>query len=116
VLLAFPSIPMALLLGVQQGSPETPFFARIAGAALLAIGITCWLARNGKPGSAQPGLLTGVLTYDVAAVLILAYTGLSLSPVGIALWPAVLAHAALALWCVACTLNNSPDDKRGERS
>jgi hypothetical protein len=40
--------------------------------------------------------------YDVAAAVILAYAGLSLSFVGVALWPAVVLHAALAVWCVLC--------------
>jgi hypothetical protein len=47
-------------------------------------------------------LLTSVLIYDVAAAVILAYTGLFVNIVGIALWPAVVLHAALAIWCVAC--------------
>jgi hypothetical protein len=47
-------------------------------------------------------LTTGVLIYDVAAAVILAYTGLFLSLVGVVLWPAVVLHAALAVWCVVC--------------
>jgi hypothetical protein len=47
-------------------------------------------------------LLIGVLTYDVGAAVILAYTGLFVNLVGIALWPAVVLHAALAVWCVVC--------------
>jgi hypothetical protein len=91
-----------LLLGVDQASPETFICARVAGAALLAIGVACWLGRSDKQSSAHLGLLTGVLIYDVAAAVILAYTGLFLRLVGVALWPAVVLHTALAVWCVAC--------------
>jgi hypothetical protein len=47
-------------------------------------------------------LLTGVLTYDVATAVILTYTGLFLGLVGLALWPVVVLHTALAVWCVVC--------------
>jgi hypothetical protein len=102
LLLVVPSVPLALLLGVDQASPETTVAARVAGAALLAIGVACWLGRSDKPGPAQLGLTTGVLIYDVAAAVILAYTGLFLSLVGVVLWPAVTLHTALAVWCVVC--------------
>jgi hypothetical protein len=100
ILLVWPSVVLVLLLGVDQVSPETAFFARIAGAALIALSIACWLGRSNRSGSAQRGLVVGLLTYDVAAAVILVYTGLFINLVGIALWPAVIVHAALAVWCV----------------
>ena len=102
LLLVLPSVPLALLLGVEQPSPEAFVIARVAGAALLAIGVACWLARNDKRTSALLGLLIGVLIYDVAAAALLAYAGLVLSLAGIALWPAVVLHLALAVWCGVC--------------
>jgi hypothetical protein len=102
VLLVLPSVPLALLLGVDQASPEAAVVARVAGAALLALGVACWLGRTDTGSSSQLGLLTGVLTYDVIAVGVLVYTGLLLGLVGIALWPAVVLHTALAVWCVVC--------------
>jgi hypothetical protein len=102
LLLVWPPVLLALLLGVNQASPETICCARIAGAALLAIGVACWIGRSDTHSSAQLGLLIGVLIYDVAAAVILAYTGLFVNLVGIALWPAVGLHAALAVWCAVC--------------
>jgi hypothetical protein len=102
LLLVWPPVPMELLLGVGRASPEVAFFARIAGAALVALGVACWLGRSDKLGPAQPGLIAGVLVYDVAATGILAYTGWFMSLVGVALWPAVALHAALSLWCALC--------------
>jgi hypothetical protein len=102
LLLVWPPVLLALLLGVDQASPETTCCARVAGAGLFAIGVACWIGRSDVHSSAQLGLLIGVLTYDVGAAVILAYTGLFVNLVGIALWPAVVLHAALAVWCVVC--------------
>jgi hypothetical protein len=107
LLLVWPPILLALLLGVDQASPETSCCARIAGAALLAIGVVCWLGRSTALGPSQFGLIVGVLIYDVAATAILAYTGLFLRLVGVALWPAVVLHAALAGWCFVCLQKGS---------
>jgi hypothetical protein len=102
LLVVWPSVPLALLLGVEQSSPEALVSARVAGAALLAIGVACWLARGDHDRPAQQGLLLGVLLYDLAATVILAYTGWFSSLAGIALWPAAVLHGALAVWCVFC--------------
>jgi hypothetical protein len=102
LLLCLPSGVMELLLGTSSTASEATLVARIAGAALLAIGVACWLARNDGGAPAQLGLLTGVLIYDVGAAALLAYAGLATSMAGIALWPAVGAHTALAVWCALC--------------
>jgi hypothetical protein len=102
LLLISPSLPFALLLGIDRGSPEAAVVARIAGAGLLALGIACWAGRNVTERPAAQGLLLAVLCYDVAAAAILAYSGSVLELVGIALWPAVGLHGALAAWCVMC--------------
>jgi hypothetical protein len=113
--LVSPSALLVLFLGIDQASPEVTFFARIAGAALLGLGVACWLGRSDKLGPAQFGLLIGLLVYDVTAVGILAYTGLFSGLVGIVLWPAVVLHAALAVWCVVC-LREKPGGEGIERS
>jgi hypothetical protein len=102
VLLALPSVPLVLLLGVEEASAEVLFLARVTGAALLGIGVGCWLGRKDQSGPAQVGLIAGALVYGAAAAVLLAYAGLVLGLAGIALWPAVVLHAALAVWCVAC--------------
>jgi hypothetical protein len=101
-LMLLPAIPLALLLGLSVPAPEALLVGRVAGAALLALGVASWLARRDIHGPAQTGLLTGVLIYDGAAAAVLGYAGLVLSMVGIALWPAVILHATLAVWCMAC--------------
>jgi hypothetical protein len=102
LLLVLPSVPLVLLLGVDQAGPETILVGRVTGAALLAIAVACWLGRRDRLGPAQLGLLAGALVYGTGAAVLLAYAGLALGLAGVALWPAVVLHAALALWCGAC--------------
>ncbi len=104
LLLILPSVPLALLLGLNEAAPETLFIGRVFGAALLAIGIASWLARGDTDSPAQYGQITGVLTYDVGAASLLAYAGTAMHMAGIVLWPAVVLHASLAVWCLLCFL------------
>ena len=113
VLLVWPSPPLRLLLGLEEAAPETMLVTRVAGAALLTIGVVCWFARNDYGRPAELGLLIGVLIYDVAAAALLTYSGLVLSLAGLALWPAVVLHAALAAWCVACLCVKSRGEGAG---
>jgi hypothetical protein len=99
-----PSAPLALLLGVTQAAPETIFTVRLLGTALTAIGVACWLGRSDGFGPSQLGLIAGAFVYDVVVAVLLAYAASFLTFVGLALWPAVGLHAALAIWCGVCLL------------
>jgi len=112
-LLGLPAIVLASLLGIQPATVETLFVGRIAGAALLAIGVASFLARNDAALPGQRGLLTGILLYDVLVALLLVYAGLVLQMAGLALWPAVVLHTLLAIWCV---LGLQANLRREERS
>jgi hypothetical protein len=101
VLLAYPPIVVRLLFGAEIAGVGV-VMSRVAGAALLAIGVACWPARNDPGCPAKLGLLSGVLIYDLAAAALLAYVGLFLDMAGIALWLAVVVHVVLSIWCVAC--------------
>jgi hypothetical protein len=102
VLLLWPAVLLALLLDVAAAAPETLLVARVAGTALIAIGITSGLARGDGGSPALRAVLAGILVYDVAVAAVLVYAGIGLGLTGILLWPVVLAHAALAIWCVLC--------------
>ncbi len=101
-LLAVPALTLRLLIGVEHASTEMTYVARVAGAALLGIGVGCWLGRNDQLGPAQRGLIAGVLVYSTAVAGLLAYAGLILDFVGIALWPAVALHILLSVGCGFC--------------
>ena len=100
VLAVAPSLLVELLLGAVPGTAAGITVSRVAGVAILALGVACWLARQDAAGRAARGLIAAMLVYNaaVAAILVLVWTNQGLS--GVALWPVVLAHAVLAVWCV----------------
>jgi len=83
-LLIVPSLVGQLLLGAELTGPAIAV-ARVAGIALIALGIACW------PG--PPRL--GMLIYSAAVTLYLAYIGFAKGFAGILLWPAVVLHLIL---------------------
>jgi len=99
-LLLAPALLASLLFGVGLDAAIALVVARIAGAALLALAMACWLARDDGSSRSALGLIAALLLYNVAATVVLVYAGLGLKLSGIALWPAVVSHAALALWCI----------------
>ena len=101
-LLLSPSMPVALLLGASLDAPGGMVAARIAGAALLSLGIACWLARNNQHGRTVAGLVAALLLYNVLAVAVLVHASFGLGLSGFGIWPAAGLHTTLAIWCVAC--------------
>ena len=101
-LLGVPSVPIWLLLGIGQPVPEALLVGRVGGAGLLAIGIACWSARSDRGSASQRGLLRGVMVYNVGVLLVLASAGAVAGMGGVLLWPAVVLHTGLAVWCLVC--------------
>ena len=85
-LLIVPSLVGQLLLGEELSGVAIPV-GRVAGMALIGLGIACW------PG---PPLL-GMLTYCAAVTLYLAYLGFAGGLMGVLLWPAVALHVVLSI-------------------
>jgi hypothetical protein len=83
-LLIVPSLVGQLLLGTELTGIAVPV-ARVAGIALIALGIACW------PGTP----LVGMLTYSAAVTLYLACLGFAGGMSGVLLWPAVILHVIL---------------------
>jgi hypothetical protein len=100
-LLAVPSITASLLLGVPLDSPAAVSLARVGGAAILALALVCWLARRDAESLASRGLVVAMLFYNIAVAAVLAFAGLSDGLHGVLLWPAVVFHVAMGVWCVA---------------
>jgi len=83
-LLIVPGLVGRLLLGEELTGIAIPV-ARVAGIALVGLGIACW------PGTA------GMLTYSAAVTLYLAYLGVTGGSTGLLLWPAVVLHLILTV-------------------
>jgi hypothetical protein len=81
-LLIVPGLVGRLLLG-----EELTGIARVAGIALVGLGIACW------PGTPRAGMLT----YSAAVTAYLAYLGFTGGSTGILLWPAVILHVILTV-------------------
>jgi hypothetical protein len=95
-LLIVPALVGRLLLGEEVTGIAIPV-ARVAGLALIALGVACW------PGPPR----VGMLIYSASVTLYLAYVGFAGGLTGILLWPAVILHAILtALLTRASTRNN----------
>jgi hypothetical protein len=103
-LLCFPSATVALLLGSLLDTPAAMNLARVAGAALFALGVACWLAQYDAQSRAAKGLVSAMVLYNLGAVIILGAAGIRSQPVGIGLWPAVILHAVMTIWCAASLL------------
>ena len=101
-----PSLVGRLLFGAEL-SGVTAVVGRVAGIALFALGIACWLARTDTPSRAAKGLVAAMLFYNFAVAAVLAFAGVGLGLRGMLLWPAVVLHAAMAVWCVACLRRSS---------
>ncbi|MGY4311428.1 hypothetical protein ACVWW1_000731 [Bradyrhizobium sp. JR3.5] len=84
-LLIAPALVGQLLLGERLTGLAVPV-ARVAGLALVALGIACW------PGPPPAGMLS----YSLLVGLYLGYLGLVGGATGLLLWPAVALHLLLA--------------------
>ena len=104
-MVVLPSLLVTLLLGSSLDTPVALTVARVAGVALLALGIACWLARHDGQSRAARGLLGAMVVYNAGVFMVLAYAGIALGLSGIGLWPVVVVHAAMTVWCVMGLVN-----------
>jgi hypothetical protein len=65
---------------------------RVAGIALLSLGVGCWLGRQEERGH---WALAAMLTYNFLVTIYLTVVGIDADFVGVLLWPAAALHAAL---------------------
>ena len=106
-LLVSPALTASILIGAPFDTPADSVVGRVAGAALLALGLGCWLARNADYNGAAKGIVSGMLLYNAITAMVLTEARIVLHLSGIGLWPAVALHAAMAVWCFACLMRAS---------
>ena len=100
-LLLIPTVAVSALLGVPLDTATGLVAGRIAGAALVALAIACWQARNGERGSPATGVVQAMLFYNFAAAMVLVYAGIRLDLRSAFLWPTIVLHLGLGIWCVS---------------
>lgn len=93
LLLAWPPIVVRLLFGVELTGAAV-IMSRIAGIALIGLGVSCW------PRNSSLQSINGMLTYSTLAMMYLIYIGVRGEAVGVLLWPAVVVHAILVVLLV----------------
>lgn len=97
-LLLVPSFVALLLLGEELDGVAIPV-ARVAGIALIGLGVACW---PGPP-------LIGMLAYSAAVAVYLAYIGFAGGLTGVLLWPAVVLHLILTA-LLSCSVTRERRD------
>ncbi len=89
-----PSLVAALLLGAEL--PEVAkVVGRVAGFALIGLGLACWPGR--EPADGKGAALRGLLTYNALAAILLVYLVARREFLGPLLWPAAVLHVGIAI-------------------
>ena len=101
-LMALPEVVVSILLGAPPGTTAGVIISRLAGAALLSLGIACWSGSRDAQSRAARVIAAAMLLYNIAAtgLLLSARYGAGMSGVGLV--PAAVLHAAFGVWCVVC--------------
>jgi len=89
-----PAVVAQLLLGADL-SAAGPVVARVAGCALVALGIACWPSRD-EIGKFIPAA-RAMFTYNALVACYLTYLGIGGHFAGVLLWPAVAIHGLISL-------------------
>jgi hypothetical protein len=110
-LLGVPTRFAQLLFAAPLESAVALTVARVGGMGLLTLGVAAWFASRDDQSCAARGLAGAMVLYNLGAALLLGVAGLRSASVGIAMWPVVLLHAGMAIWCVTQLLRTSPPAK-----
>jgi len=97
-LAAMPSFVVSILLGTSLTDISAILIARLAGVALITIAIACWLSRSNTQSAV---IVKAMLAYNVFSIVLLVYAVLVEQISGPGLWPAVLLHFGLLVWCLS---------------
>jgi hypothetical protein len=106
-LIVFPGAIGRLLLGAGLADSAIAV-ARLAGIALLCLGLACWPSGD---DATQP-TVRALFSYNLLAALYLGYLRLSGGFVGYLLLPAIVVHALLAFLLLRPTHARAEEKKR----
>ena len=97
-LVILPSLLVSILLGTSLTDPGAILIGRLAGAVLIAIAIVCWLLKTDNQSSVMVKVMLG---YNIFSITLLVYAVLVERIAGPGLWPTVLIHFGLLVWCLS---------------
>jgi hypothetical protein len=101
-LVLVPSLVGRLLMG-QEFAGDAAAVARVAGIALIGLGLACW---PGPP-------FVGMLIYSASVAVFLGFLGVAGGASGVLLWPAVAAHVVLTALLARAALNRANNNGPG---
>src|SRR4029453_13973905 len=104
-LLIDPAIVARLLLGADVPAAGVGV-ARLAGCALVALGMACW--PSGGPTALLVIPARAMLTYNALVTCYLVFLGIGGQLVGVMLWPSAAIHGLLTLLFVRVWLKPNP--------
>ena len=87
-----PNFLCVLLFATRPEGAGMPI-ARLAGIALLALGISCLPSVQTGP---RRNSVLGLVVYNVGAAILFAWVGVATALHGFLLWPAAILHAGIA--------------------
>jgi len=97
-LIALPSLMTTILPGSPSDTPVAWTMSRIAGFAIFALAMACWLARDWHRSAAK-GLVAAMMVYNIGIIAVLVYAGTRMGLSATGLWVVVAVHAVMAAWC-----------------
>lgn len=107
--MCLPSAVVHLLLGAPLEGTAAVAAARVAAAALLTLGIACWLGRGDTLSRAARGLVAAMVIYNLGVAFVLGAAGMRSLPEGIVLWPAAaVLHVVMGIWCITTLMSGKP--------
>lgn len=91
-----PGLTTALLLGAEPNAVGL-VIGRVAGAALVSLGIACWCARADAGGAARMGTLRAITLYNAGAGLMLVVFAATGEAGGAVVWTVGVLHLSFAV-------------------
>jgi hypothetical protein len=97
-LVIIPSLLVSLLLGTSLTDSSAILICRLTGGALITIAVACWFLRRDAQSSVMVKIMLG---YNIFCTILLVYAALGKKIYGPGLWPVVLLHLAMFIWCLS---------------
>jgi hypothetical protein len=94
-LVALPRLVIGLLLGVEPHG-DGMMIGRVAGVALLCLGIACWWARADPGSPARAGTINAIILYNAGAGVLLLVFAATGAAAGFVVWIVGMLHVGLA--------------------